>query len=155
MKIALGFDHGGITLRPAIVEILHDLGHEVVEFGTDGPEPVDYPDYAIRVAGAVVAGECDRGILACGTGLGMSIAANKLNGCYAALLSDCFSARMAGEHNAANVACLGGRTIGPDLAKAIISAYLQAETDTAERHQRRRDKVGRIQDHPTVPDTRT
>lgn len=154
MKIAVGFDHGGIPLRQAVLEVLRDLGHEIVDFGTDTPASVDYPDYAVPVARAVVSGECDRGILACGTGLGMSIAANKVKGCDAALLSDCFSARMAGEHNAANVACLGGRTIEPDQAKAIIEAYLDAETDCAQRHQRRRDKVRNIED-PTAPNTTT
>ncbi len=154
MKIAVGFDHGGVALRPAVLDVLRDLGHEVLDFGTDSPDPVDYPDYARRVAHAVVSGDCDRGILACGTGLGMSIAANKVRGCYAASLSDCYSARMAGEHNAANVACLGGRTINPDLAKAIVEAYLDTEPDCAQRHQRRREQVCRIEDG-MVPDTRT
>jgi ribose 5-phosphate isomerase B len=145
MKIAIGFDHGGVALRQAVIEVLDDLGHDVVDFGTDDSASVDYADYANSVADAVVSGECDRGILACGTGIGMSIAANKVRGCYAALLSDCFSARMAGEHNAANVACLGGRTIGTELAKAIIESYLNAQPDRAERHQRRRDKVCSIE----------
>ena len=145
MKVAIGFDHAGVTLRDAVIEVLTGLGHEIVDFGTTGPEAVDYPEYATRVAEAVASGQCERGVLACSTGIGMSIAANKVPGCYAALLSNCFSARMAAEHNAANVACLGGRVVGLELAKAILQAYFEAEPDTADRHQRRRDKVCQIE----------
>jgi len=145
MKVAIGFDHGGVTLRDAVIEVLTGLGHEIVDFGTTGPEAVDYPDYATRVAKAVASGQCERGVLVCGAGIGMSIAANKVPGCYAALLSNCFSARMAAEHNAANVACLGGRVTGSELAKAILQAYLQAQPDGADHHQRRRDKVCQIE----------
>lgn len=145
MKIAVGFDHGGITLRDTVIECLRELSHEVIDFGTHGEGSVDYPDYARRVAEAVVSGECDRGVLVCGTGIGMSIAANKVGGCYAALLADAYSAAMAAQHNAANVVCLGGRTIGPETAKLILKTYLAAEVDTADRHQNRRDKVCRIE----------
>ncbi len=145
MKVAIGFDHGGVTLRDALIEVLTGLGHEIVDFGTTGPGAVDYPDYATRVGEAVASGQCERGVLVCGTGIGMSIAANKVPGCYAALLSNCFSARMAAEHNVANVACLGGRVTGSELAKAILQAYLQAQPDRADHHQRRRDKVCQIE----------
>jgi len=145
VKVAIGFDHGGVTLRDAVIEVLTGLGHEIVDFGTTGPEAVDYPDYATRVAEAVASGQCERGVLACGTGIGMSIAANKVAGCYAALLSNCFSARMAAQHNAANVACLGGRVTAPELAKAILQAYFEAEPDSAGRHHRRREKVCQIE----------
>lgn len=145
MKIAVGFDHGGITLRETVLEILGELGHDIVDFGTDTDDSVDYPDYAQKVARAVVSGACDRGILACGTGIGMSVAANKIKGCYAALIGDCFSARMAGLHNGANVACIGGRTIGPELAREILTAYLAAQTDPAERHALRRAKIANLE----------
>jgi len=145
LKVAIGFDHGGVALRETVIEVLTELGHEVLDFGTDGTDPVDYPDYAVRVAEVVASGRCERGVLACGTGIGMSIAANKVSGCYAALLTDCYSARMAAEHNAANVACLGGRVTGPGPARAILETYLQTETDTAARHQKRRDKVCQIE----------
>lgn len=145
MKIAVGFDHGGITLRDTVIECLKELSHEITDFGTDGDAAVDYPDYARRVAQAVVSGECDRGVLVCGTGIGMSIAANKVRGCYAALLADAFSAAMAAQHNAANVVCLGGRTIGPETARLILRTYLASTVDTAQRHQNRRDKVCAIE----------
>ncbi|HCU38001.1 MAG TPA: ribose 5-phosphate isomerase B [Armatimonadetes bacterium] len=145
MKIAVGFDHGGITLRETVIECLNELGHEITDFGTDGEASVDYPDYARLVAQAVVSGQCDRGVLVCGTGIGMSIAANKVRGCYAALLADAFSAAMAAQHNAANVACLGGRTIGPETARLILKTYLAATVDAAERHQNRREKVCAIE----------
>jgi ribose 5-phosphate isomerase B len=145
VKVAIGFDHGGVLLRDAVVVILRELGHEIEDFGTAGTDSVDYPDYAAQVANAVVSGQCERGVLACGTGIGMSIAANKVPGCYAAVLADCFSARMAAEHNAANVACLGGRVTGPELAQAILKAYLQAVPDGSGRHQQRRDKICRLE----------
>lgn len=145
VKIAVGFDHGGVTLRETVLDLLDELGHEIVDFGTDSTDSVDYPDYAQKVAKAVVSGDCDRGILACGTGIGMSLAANKVKGCYAALLCDCFSARMAALHNAANVACIGGRTIGPELAREILTAYLATQADTSERHARRRAKVTNLE----------
>ncbi len=145
MKVAIGFDHGGVALRDTVIEVLTGLGHEITDFGTATSDAVDYPDYAAQVAEAVASGQCQRGVLACGTGIGMTISANKVPGCYAALLSDCFSARMAAEHNAANVVCLGGRVTGPELAKAILKAYFAAEPDTADRHQRRRDKVCRLE----------
>lgn len=145
MKVAIGFDQGGVLLRDAVMGVLRDLGHEIEDFGTAGTDSVDYPDYAAQVANAVVSGQCERGVLACGTGIGMSIAANKVPGCYAALLADCFSARMAAEHNAANVACLGGRVTGPGLAQAILKAYLQGVPDSSGRHQQRREKICRLE----------
>ncbi|MFO7946582.1 MAG: ribose 5-phosphate isomerase B [Armatimonadota bacterium] len=141
MKIAVGFDHGGIVLRETVIRTLKSLGHEVVDFGTDSEASVDYPDYAEKVARAVVSGECDRGFLACGTGLGMSIAANKIPGCYAARVTDCYSAKMAAEHNGANVLCTGGRVVGTDMAAMLVETYLSAVVDHAPRHQRRREKV--------------
>ena len=145
LKIAVGFDHGGIALRDVVIQSLTELGHEIVDFGTAGSQSVDYPEYAARVAHAVASGQCDRGVLACGTGIGMSIAANKVPGCYAALLADCFSARMAAEHNAANVVCLGGRVTGPELASEMLAVYLQSQPDNSGRHQLRREIIYRME----------
>ncbi len=147
MRIAVGFDHGGITLRDTVIQCLRELAHEITDFGISEEESVDYPDYARRVAEAVAGGECERGVLVCGTGIGMSISANKVTGCYAALVADAYSAAMAAQHNAANVICLGGRTIGPEVARLILRTYLAAEADPAERHQNRRDKICRIERH--------
>ncbi|MFP3903895.1 MAG: ribose 5-phosphate isomerase B [Armatimonadota bacterium] len=141
MKIAVGFDHGGVVLRDTVIRTLRSLGHEVVDFGTDSEASVDYPDYAEKVARAVVSGECDRGFLACGTGIGVSIAANKIPGCYAARVTDCYSAKMAAEHNGANVLCTGGRVVGTDVAAMLVETYLAAAVDHAPRHQRRREKI--------------
>jgi len=145
LKIAVGFDHGGITLRDVVIQSLTELGHDIVDFGTADSQSVDYPEYAARVAHAVASGQCNRGVLACGTGIGMSIAANKVQGCYAALIADCFSARMAAEHNAANVVCLGGRVIGPELARKILAVYLQSQPDNSGRHQLRREIICRME----------
>ncbi len=145
MKIAIGSDHAGFPLKEFIRRYLENRGHQVVDMGTYNTERVDYPDYAEKVAHAVVSGECDRGFLACGTGLGMSIAANKVPGCYAARVTDCYSARMAAEHNGANVVCTGGRVVGTDVAAMLVETYLAAGVDHAPRHQRRREKVENLE----------
>jgi ribose 5-phosphate isomerase B len=140
MKVAIGCDHGGYALKQDVIEAITAAGHEPVDLGTYGPESVDYVDYAVKVGEAIIAGEAELGILTCGTGIGMSIAANKLKGIYAARAEDCYSGRMAREHNAANVLCLGARTAGPELIKETIRAFLAAQPSPDERHQRRRDK---------------
>lgn len=144
-KIALGADHGGYELKQAILAHLREQGYAVQDFGTDGPASVDYPDYAIPLARAVAAGEYDLGILICGTGIGMSIAANKVRGARAAACSDTYSARMSRQHNNANILCLGGRVLGLGLALDIVDAWLGAEFEGG-RHARR---VGKITDVET------
>jgi ribose 5-phosphate isomerase B len=129
-----------LDLKQLVVGKLRDWQYEVQDFGVQGPDSVDYPDYALLVARAVAEGRADRGVLVCGTGIGMSIAANKVAGIRAALASDEFSARMAREHNDANVLCLGGRVLGPDRALAILGAWLEARFEGG-RHQRRIDKI--------------
>ncbi len=140
MKIAIGSDHAGFKLKEAIKEFLEEKGIEVVDFGAHSEERVDYPDYAIPVAESVAKGEEDFGILICGTGIGMSIAANKVKGIRASLVSDVYSAHSAREHNNANVLCMGGRVLGIELAKEITNTWLNAKFQ-AGRHERRIKKI--------------
>ncbi|MBE7012365.1 MAG: ribose 5-phosphate isomerase B [Ruminococcaceae bacterium] len=125
--IAIGCDHGGINLKKAIMKKLDEMGEEYKDFGTYTEESCDYPDIAKAVCGAIVSGECDKGILICGTGIGMSMAANKIKGIRAAHITDSFSARMTKEHNDANVICMGERITGVEIAYDMVEAYLNAE----------------------------
>lgn len=151
MRIALGSDHGGYGLKEAIKEMLKEKGIDFEDFGTYSTDSVDYPDFAEKVAGAVVSGNYDQGILCCGTGIGISIAANKMPGIRAALCGDCFSARMAREHNNANILCLGGRVVGTGLALQIVETWLKSEFQGG-RHQRRIDKIAAIEGKRGVGD---
>lgn len=126
MKIMIGCDHGGFELKQVLIKYLQDKGYEVEDAGSYTPERVDYPDYAEKVGKAVAAGKAEQGILICGTGLGMSIAANKIHGIRAAVCGDCYSAEKAREHNNANILCLGARVLGTGLAEQIVDAYLGA-----------------------------
>lgn len=144
MKIAVGCDHRGYPLKQEIAEEIKGLNHEIKDFGTFTETPVDYPDYALEVARAVARGECDSGILICGTGIGMSVAANKIKGIRAARCQDCFSARMAKQHNDANVLCLGGMVMGPGLAREVVRAYLEAKFEGG-RHARRLEKIAAVE----------
>jgi ribose 5-phosphate isomerase B len=136
VKIAIGCDHGGIDLKKIIVPLLDKLGHEVSDQGTNTSDSVDYPQFAASVCDLVTSSQCDRGILVCGTGIGMSMAANRNKKIRAALCHDIFTARMSREHNNSNILCLGARVIGPGLAEEIVKAWL--ETDFSEgRHLRR------------------
>ena len=141
MKVAMGNDHAGFLLRDAVREAVAALGHELVDFGTATEDSCDYPDVAVAVARAVAAGEADLGILICGTGIGMAIAANKVPGAYAARAEDCYAARMARLHNSANILTFGGRTIGPGLAQEVVTVFLTTEPSQDPRHLRRQDKV--------------
>ena len=127
MKIAIGNDHAAVALKNEIMEYVQSLGHEVVNFGTDTNESCQYPEYGEKVANAVAAGEFDCGILICGTGVGISIAANKVNGIRAAVCSEPTTARLVKEHNNANIIAFGERIVGVELAKDIVKAYLSAE----------------------------
>lgn len=137
MKVAIGSDHGGFEYKGKIIDFLNKNGYEVKDFGTYSNESCDYPEYAHQVANAVVSGEFDRGILICGTGIGMSIAANKVKGIRAALCSDTFSAHATREHNDSNVLCLGARAIGDELALDIVKVWLETNFSNGERHLRR------------------
>ena len=145
MKIAIGADHAGFRLKDEIVPLLKELGHEVEDFGCDCSQSVDYPDYAIPVCERVVKGEADRGILICGTGIGMSIAANKVPGIRCALVHDLFSAKATREHNDSNVLAMGERVIGPGLAQEIVRVWLETPFSQNERHVNRVNKVMAIE----------
>ena len=138
--IAIASDHGGYALKLEIIQHLESSGVQVEDLGCGG-ERVDYPDYAEKLCRAVVAGKYERGILLCGTGIGISIAANKIHGIRAALCADCYSAQMSREHNDANVLCMGGRTMGPELAKKIVDTYLNTPFSNGENHVRRIAKI--------------
>ncbi len=148
MKIAIASDHGGFALKVRIKEILQKRNIEILDLGNEGAESVDYPDYAIRVAEKVSKKEVDSGLLLCGTGIGMCIAANKFKGVRAAVVSEAYSARMSKEHNNANVLCLGGRVLDADQkiaeAEAIVTAWLDAKYEGG-RHQTRLDKIAEIE----------
>jgi len=140
MKIAIASDHGGFELKKEIVRLLEQKKIEYKDFGTFSADSVDYPDVAIPCAEAVAGGEFDRGIIICGTGIGVCICANKVKGIRAALCHDTFSARMSRMHNDANVLTMGGRVIGPGLAATIVEEWLQSGFEGG-RHQRRVDKI--------------
>lgn len=127
MKIAIGNDHAAVNLKFTIISYVESLGHEVVNFGTDTGDSVNYPVYGEKVANAVASGECDCGILICGTGVGISLAANKVNGIRAAVCSDTTTARLVKQHNNCNIIAFGERIVGPELAKDIVKSYLDAE----------------------------
>ena len=143
-RIAIGSDHGGVELKEKLVAFLRERGLEVLDFGTNGIESVDYPDFGEKVAMAVREGEAARGIIVCGTGIGISIAANKIPGIRAALVTDPFMARMAREHNDANIIALGGRVLNADTARQCVAAWLDA-TFEGGRHQRRLDKIAELE----------
>lgn len=145
MKIAIGCDHGGIVLKPAVVETLESLGAETLDLGTYDESSVDYPVYGLKVAEAVASGECDAGVLMCGTGIGISISANKVRGIRAAVVTNTFMAEMTKRHNNANIIALGGRVVTPDEAKEIIKAWFNAEYEGG-RHQRRLDMIADIEE---------
>ena len=142
--IAIGSDHGGFELKEKIKKHLEERGIEYNDFGTFSEQSVDYPDIAKTVCTAVVNGDCDRAILLCGTGIGISIAANKIPGIRAALCSDSFSAKMAKQHNNANVICMGGRVVGSELAFMITDTWYY-ETFQGGRHQQRLDKITELE----------
>lgn len=139
--IAIGCDHGGYELKLEILKHLEKRGLEYVDMGCDSPEAVDYPVYARKVGQAILDGTCEKGILICGTGIGISIAANKMKGIRAALCGDCFSAEATRQHNDANILALGARVVGPGLATMIVDTFLDTPFSGAERHQRRIDLI--------------
>jgi ribose 5-phosphate isomerase B len=146
MKIAIGADHGGYPLNEAIIKDLEAAGHVVTDFGThDGTQPDDYPDYARKVGDAVQKGEVDRGIIVCGSGVGVSVAANKIRGVRAAICHDGYSAHQGVEHDNMNVLCLGARIIGIELARELVKAFIGARFTGEERHVRRLAKVDDIE----------
>lgn len=145
MRIGIGNDHSALELKAEIIEFLKEKGHEVVDFGTDSSESCDYPKYGEEVGRAVVAKEVDCGILICGTGLGISLAANKVKGVRAAVCSEPFTAKMSRAHNNCNVLAFGARVVGAELAKMIVDVWLNTEFEGG-RHQRRVDMIMEIEE---------
>jgi ribose 5-phosphate isomerase B len=142
MRVAFGTDHGGLALRESILEAVAELGHEALDLGAYELDPGDdYPDFALLVGHAVQEGQAERGIVVCGSGVGVTMAANKLKGIRACLCHDTYSAAQGVVHDDMNVLCLGGRVIGPELAKALVRSFLSASFDGGERFRRRVDKV--------------
>jgi ribose 5-phosphate isomerase B len=145
MIVACGFDHAGFPFRDRLLRVVEEQGHEILDFGTDSREPVDYPDKALEVGRAVVSGAAGRGILVCGSGAGVSVAACKIRGVRAATVHDTYTAHQCVEHDGVNVLCLGARVIGPELAAEIIPPFLAATISMQERHVRRRAKIDEIE----------
>ena len=144
LVIALGADHAGWGLKEALKAWLIETGHQILDFGTHSPESVDYPDYALQVAESVASGKAERGLLVCGTGIGMAMTANKVPGIRAALCSDPFMARMSREHNDANILTLSGRLMDKELGLEILRMWLSTEF-AGGRHERRLGKIAQIE----------
>jgi ribose 5-phosphate isomerase B len=150
VKIAIGADHGGFALKEGIKKFVKELGHEVEDLGCDCADSVDYPDYALPVCEKVVSGDADKGILICGTGIGMTIAANKIPGIRCALVHDIFSAKATREHNDSNVLAMGERVIGPGVAEEIVRVWLGTEFSHGARHEKRLGKVKELEEKYTI-----
>jgi ribose 5-phosphate isomerase B len=149
VKVAVASDHAGFMLKDIVLEVVRAGGHDALDLGTQSSESVDYPDYAEALGRAIQSGEADRGILLCGSGVGASIAANKMKGVYAAVCHDTYSAHQGVEHDDMNVLCLGARIVGPELIAELVRAFLAARVigndPGEERHKRRVGKVRRIE----------
>jgi ribose 5-phosphate isomerase B len=144
MRIVIGSDHAGFPLKSTIVEHIKSLGHEVTDVGSYDPNPVDFPDVAKNVTASIIAGTAERGLLVCGTGVGASIAANKVKGIRAAVCHDVHSAHQSVEHDDVNVMCIGAQIVGAWLAKDLVDAYLKAEFSTDEDFRRRVRKLAEM-----------
>jgi ribose 5-phosphate isomerase B len=147
MKVGIATDHGGFQLKEELVAKLEMAGHQVIDFGAHGLDSGDdYPDFVVPLAMAVVAGEVERGVAICGSGVGASVCANKVKGIRAALIHDHFSAKQGVEDDHMNILCMGGRTVGPEVAWDLVQAYLAANYSPAERHLRRLEKIRVLED---------
>ena len=146
MKVAVSFDHRGVKLRETVLELIGHLEHEAIDLGVDAPEPrVDYPDKAREVGEAITGGDAERGVLVCGSGVGASVAANKMAGVRAAVCHDTYSAHQGVEHDDMNVLCLGSEVIGAELAGELVRAFLGAKFEGGERYVRRLEKVQELE----------
>ena len=146
MRIAIASDHAGFKLKQDLVKYLGELGHTVVDLGTNSEDPVDYPDYAVAIGRAVLEGAAERGVLVCGSGVGASVAANKLKGIRAGICHDTYSAHQGVEHDDMNVLVLGARVIGPALARELAAAFVHATFSGEARHVRRLNKVQALEE---------
>jgi RpiB/LacA/LacB family sugar-phosphate isomerase len=147
MKVAIGADHAGFSMKEPVIQAVIEAGHEPVDLWTFDCDSVDYPDYSEKVGRALQNGQAERGIVVCGSGVGASIAANKMRGIYAGLCHDTYSAHQGVEHDNMNVLCLGGRIIGPELAKELIKSFLGARFSGEERHARRVGKILKLEEN--------
>ncbi len=145
MRVAVATDHGGFPLKQVVIEAIREAGHEPLDLGTDSLESVDFPDYAEKAGLAIQQGQAERAVLLCGSGVGVCIAANKIQGVYAAICHDTYSAHQGVEHDNMNALCLGGRIVGPALAKELVSAFLSANFQPEARFQRRADKIYQLE----------
>jgi len=151
-SIVIGSDHAGFTLKKELMETLRHYGHDPVDVGSHDAQPADYPDVAIRVGEAIQQGRSSKGVLICGSGVGASVAANKLRGVRAGLCHDTYSAHQGVEHDDMNVICLGSRVVGPEVAKELVLAFVKAEFTGEERHVRRLNKVRELEGYSGVPE---
>jgi ribose 5-phosphate isomerase B len=146
VRVAVAFDHRGVKLRNLVCETIAEMRHELLDLGTDQPEPrIDYPDKAREIGQAIVAGEAERGVLVCGSGVGASVAANKLAGVRAAICHDAYSAHQGVEHDDMNILCLGSEIVGTQLAGELVRAFLRAQFEGGERFVRRLEKVAQME----------
>ena len=150
MKVCIGCDHGGFAIKGAVLNVLKEKGFEIFDYGVFEGETADYPDIAKKVSALVSENKCDFGVLLCGTGIGMAICANKVKGVRAAVCNDKYSAEMSRKHNNANMLALGGRVVGPDLAKMIAKIWLETPFDGGERHSRRVQMIMDIEQNQIV-----
>jgi len=150
MKVAVGFDHAGFPLKKIVLETVREAGHDPIDLGTDSTDPVDFPDYSEKVGRALQNGEAERGILVCGSGVGACIAANKLKGVFASICHDTYSAAQGVRHDDMNLLCLGARVIGPELARNLVEAFLDARyignDPGGERLARRVEKMRKLEE---------
>ena len=145
MKIVVANDHAGFPIKEAVLEAIKEAGHEVIDLGTNTTDRVDYPDFAEKAGRALIAGEADRAVVICGSGIGVSITANKMKGVYAGLVSDIYSAHQGVEHDNMNMLCMGGQIVGPTLAKEIVKAFLGASLMDVDRYKNRINKFKAIE----------
>jgi len=145
MRVVVASDHAGFVIKDAVIEAVKTAGHEPIDLGTFTSERVDYPDYAEKAGRAIIKGEADRGIVICGSGVGVCITINKMKGIYAGLISDTYSAHQGVEHDAMNVMCLAGEIIGPTKAKELVMNFLQAQPMDVDRYKRRIQKIKNIE----------
>ncbi len=150
MRVAVATDHAGFPLKADVIRVVREAGHEPIDLGTYSMDPVDYPDYAEKIGRAIVEGKAERGVLVCGSGVGASVAANKIQGIYAGLCHDVYSAHQGVEHDDMNILCLGARVIGPALVPELVQAFLRAQFSTEERHRRRVGKVHMLETKGTT-----
>jgi ribose 5-phosphate isomerase B len=150
MRVAIAADHAGFPLKEDVVRAVRAAGHEVIDLGTDSTQSVDYPDFAEKLGRAILDGRAERGVLVCGSGVGACIAANKLDGVYAGLCHDTYSAGQGVEHDDMNVLCLGARIIGPAVIPGLVQAFLSAEFSLDERHRRRVGKIHNLEQKGTT-----